>query len=712
MAVYTPQSLITTPLPGKVSAWSVDADLQGTGVPGQARTRSGVSTRGGQITVTEASGKPWKASIVPGQPVTIDAALDRSIAASRLFTGKITSLSASSAISPELVATVKEATPKKRALTLPYYTPEVTSGDMSRLVHDAARICGWYTAPPVDKTDFLNAPLHGSMIANVGMVSTNSEGGKWVTVDGKCALQLEAGHSHGYMQRPEPVGSSHGTVSLKLKFGATNTLTIIYMQVAFTITRAGNTLTITGDGQTVTTPIIGETGVLQITQDFEWAFAHTIYTVTSRFRWIAEGSTPPAPTEGWSSLIDSSTDGVVDIDWLMIAGAATTPPIFWVVAREGSEAVTLTPTAKIEASGFTMRYALIDQQDSAWEFLQRITDQMMGAALVTDLGTLEWYSKDRLRGGGVTSSEALKTDRLGDLPWTVDLEQVADRIEVVWTPNEITTTASASQTVWEAEGPIRVAGKSSTTVDVVLDGMVVGGLSSFTQSTTGTEISGSRWIAFTTAEGTSTIPADTAIQVEIKWLTPAKFRLTITNTTSGTLWIRTESGGGGLILRTDQVVRRGDQQTFGLGASEEAAENPYRHDGGDSIQTLEDAQNLAAWLQSTLTGPLPVLQGVPVRPDFSRKLGQVITIYDPRNTGIRSRALIYGISNSQTGAADIKQSLNLALLGFTIADKATYFISKNPIMTISQRALWLQATLGDVTLNEAAAWLEANGVEV
>ncbi len=715
MDIVTPQSRVTTPHTGSVESWSVDSDLQGAGVPGQTRARSGVSTRGGTVTFLNDSGEPWKASALPGQSITIDAASDIGLPLSRIFTGQITALHASSALSPQITAIVKEIAPKKRALTLPYYTPEITGGDTARLIRDAASVLGWTTAPPTHSADFLHAPLCGHLAGNPGRLSPNSDGGRWITVDGQCALQLDAGSNLNYMFRPEPSDANWGTVSIRTKMLSGQKFDLAFNGVNMTVERVGDTLTFTtvraGTPTSQSITISGTTGVLQINQRRNYLPSQGIDSVLTRIRWIADGTTPTNPTLGWSQI--TTMDGVpIPTDWLVIRGGATMPPMYWIVARDNYDLVYHQPTALIEASGIRMDYVLLDKQESAWEFLKSVTDQVMGATLITEAGELVFYSKDRLRGLGAASTEIIGTDTVADLPWSVDIEEVADRVEVAWTPAERTVTNSATQTVWVSETPTRITAKATVRIPVTLDKVAVGALDGFTQDTTGTATTGSRWIAFTTADGTSPLPAEDAIKVQIVWHTPASFTLAITNTTNGTLWVRDENGGGGLTLRAYDVTRPGEEQVYAIGASEETAENPYRHDGGTIIQSVEDAQNLAAWLHSTLSEPLPVLQGVEVDPHMGRKLGQIITIYDPSNTAIRSRALIYGVSNSQSGPAEQTQTLNLALLAFTIADKAKYFMNINPSMTINQRAQWLQANVGDLTLNQAAAWIEKNGVEV
>lgn len=172
--VYTPDSTVVTSLPGEVVEWSLDRDLSGAGVPGQARAVSGLVSAGGSVTLKSLAGEAWKPTVLPGGTVTVDAKTDIDSPTARVFTGKAASLAAASALSPLLALELADSIPRGRKFV--WNSPARESGtgygdsvnDAAGFIDAAARACGFFsTARPVAST-ILSVGFQGSVEPDVG----------------------------------------------------------------------------------------------------------------------------------------------------------------------------------------------------------------------------------------------------------------------------------------------------------------------------------------------------------------------------------------------------------------------------------------------------------------------------------------------------------------------------------------------------------------
>lgn len=172
--VYTPDSTVVTSLPGEVVEWSLDRDLSGAGVPGQARAVSGLVSAGGSVTLKSLAGEAWKPTVLPGGTVTVDAKADIDSPASRVFTGKAASLAAASALSPVLSLEIKDNTPrgKKFTWTSPPRDDRTSYADVindtAGFIDAAARACGFFATPKAVSSTILAVSFQGNTTPHVG----------------------------------------------------------------------------------------------------------------------------------------------------------------------------------------------------------------------------------------------------------------------------------------------------------------------------------------------------------------------------------------------------------------------------------------------------------------------------------------------------------------------------------------------------------------
>lgn len=381
---------------------------------------------------------------------------------------------------------------------------------------------------------------------------------------------------------------------------------------------------------------------------------------------------PSGSWSAWTSWVNSAVDGYSQnpFRWLELYSLAG---IAALSIRDGAVGDgDFVPSARIGLSGFAANAQLPMDTGDAWDFIQSTTSQVLGAAGLDEDGKFFFIGKDRLRGVSNSSVEQIGVDGLADLPWSISGDDVADRVTVAYTPVVDVNLWNATQTVWEATEVIQIAAGATRTITADLDGVAAELFGDWLYDDNFTATTGSRWHVYRTREGTDTVvPSGNELRISTEQVTASQVRIRITNTTAVTLYIRDESGGPYLILRARNTSRRGETQTVEVGAAAADAVEPFDHDGGMSIQTFEDAQSLAAWLYSVLSQPLPVLESVEVVPNPARRIGQVVTVFDPVFTGIRARAIIAGVS--QSGAAgSYKQTLKLALLAVTVDDAMSF----------------------------------------
>lgn len=708
--VYEPSSRVVTSLPGEVIDWQIDRELTGSGVPGQARARSGLAVGGGTVTLRSLAGDAWKPDILPGGEVTIDARADVDEPSSRVFTGKSLSVSAGSALAPILSLEVQDNIPRRRKFV---WTGDVlrpdrvyppVKDDVAGMINAAARAAGFYTTPPRTSTTLLSVSMQGTVIPDVGTRYSSHplgwelefpEGPDFTEEDGRICFRKAYTFypSRGYEEGTLTfLRIGDGSFGVGLDFGP---LPFDGMSV---FRFNGIVYSISGLS---TDKCVYEVRHQKIVSG---------YRIQLRARdW------PTGDWTAWTPWLQRNLPNPNDWPFRSVGVSGSTGSgVSFLTIREGLTGDgDFIPNARMTLSGIEAGGQLPMGADDAWEYIQQAASEVMGAAGLDENGDFFFIGKDQLRGVDNPSVEQIGIDGLTDLPWSITSDDVADRVEVTYNPVEETTTTNYSQTVWEATEVIQINGGATRTITADFEGVAAAQFAVWSLDPDFTATTGSRWHTYRTATGPDSGPPGIMdLQFTTEQITPSRVRIRITNRTSQTLWIRTEDGGPYLILRANYTARRGEQQVVEIGASETDAQTPFRHDGGTSIQTYEDASSLAAWLHAVLAQPLPVLDSVQVAPNPARRIGQVVTIYDPLFTGIRARALIAGISQSGQ-AAPYTQTVTLALLAVTLHDKAISFQKINPAMTISQRAAWLQTQLGPTaTLTDAAVWLEKNSIEV
>lgn len=377
----------------------------------------------------------------------------------------------------------------------------------------------------------------------------------------------------------------------------------------------------------------------------------------------------------------------------------------WVLSRIAESAGYPTD---IEPTGSPLRGVFGVAGNSAWDVAQNIAAATMGAVWITEGGAFTYRNRESLRGTGGYSEIIEAQDSLESLDWSVDPAEVADRVELTYTPSDIAESRGTS-TLWEATETIRVKPGQTVIVGADITG-TTDRLSPFIPIWSFSdpefpinvpETQMSRWAAATSKDGSGTRPSSDALGITAKMVSPSRVRIQVTNRTSSTLWLVDGNGNPCLILRTSLHIQPGEPVTASSGADDEQALNPLSVDAGGWVQDNNTAQEMLEWLTSQTARAKATVNQVRVKPDLGRQLGDVVLLKDA-HTELRSKALITGVHLSGD-AGSYTQSLDFALLDVVFADYDRW-MENNGLDYVYQLDDWL-ALQGFTTFDQFDEWL-------
>lgn len=734
----------------EVVSWEVARDLTGGGLPGQVRGASGFSIASGRITFRdETDSTPWKGDRVkPGALCHLEATLDAS-PRTPLGRFRVHSFEAS-ALSQERTLNVQDdlgafSKPFGGLVPVPATIdsePGIEPVEAAALIWAAGTFAGDVDNTPVhygvsDASNgqaLLSAPMQGTSADVMGVPVRVEDPGGWAAAP----LVPEWGDT-SRSGRLAAVGGPGGTRMV---------YDVLPGRLGFYSRRRTVLLAVVedapgGDRVEVTFNLRPPEGggsssrdwTFQLGQDSVGAFTadgtftekpHTGAAVAVDVDWSSDSEIrfrvwdhDAGEWGSWSA--QAAGPNVVFLEGVDVAlpeGAKVTA-LMVVRALDNDTSVTaaatayhaFTPTMRIDPAGSVLE-APLPSDATWWEVIQEIAAATLGGAWLDAHGHLEYRNRDSLRGGGAAPVETLTVDSLADLPWSVSIEDVADRIEVTYNPVDVQGrwALGTDTTVWEASEAIKVPPGRWVTIYADIDGVATD-LSPFypvwdEDLSPSDELS--RWAAATSPDGGGAQPADDALSIITSFVSPSRVRLDIWNRTSSTLWTVDGTGAPTLILRAGMYVRAGQQRVLSAGVGEEEARNPLSLDLGSYVQDEGTAREILDWLAGMVTQPLPVLDGVQVVPDLNRRLGDVVWVRDPEHTGLRGKALITGI-NTAGSAGSLTQTLRLAVLAPVFDDFDRFLVAEgiedfddfdafiaaiNPAMTVDEFDEWLSIVLG------------------
>lgn len=348
----------------------------------------------------------------------------------------------------------------------------------------------------------------------------------------------------------------------------------------------------------------------------------------------------------------------------------------------------------VQASGILVP-ALLFEANTGWEAIQDVAEKTLGAAWMSETGTIVYRNAATMRGVGTPVESILSLDSVEDVAWSYSDENVADRQTVTYTPFVTTTVTDNSLTIWESQKVMEIEPGATVVLEQDFEG-AADSLAPWRQAqdTTVPAEQYSRWNAAFSPDGGDAPPAS-VLTVTTTLLSASRVKITLKSNAAQKLYVA-DFGYQSLIVRANKTVRPGAPVTLESGNTEETARNTVSLDLGLYAGTEAKAKELLGWLALQSATPRAQLDGLRVVPDAARRLGSLVTFTDPV-TGASSRCIITRKEDSGS-AATYDQHLTLTMVPGTTPPPATVVVKiTEPI-----------GTSDSTTLTERQAFRDAN----
>lgn len=716
-----------------VGEWSIDRNLTGGGLPGQARGASGGSIAQGSFTFPQPQGAPLSPFTADGLEVQAGGLIDVTAwqGNASLPLGSFQSQSVSGASTNGAIdVDIEEATQRlKRPFTYQwFYDPKAPTLDASHIMEAAASAGGYVgsSAPlnPSHQWVLLGSELNGRAIASSGGVVSTPLVPRWGTSDGRIGLSsgmmklspsgnetspgfgwstsevtffVEVGAAGGVVE----IAQSGGADGLRVGFGR-GEQSIVIRRMGVQSVIASYPITLNQESHSFLVHMIRPSAssaevTIRICQDeaTTWTTLGT-FTVAGLHAWSRQDTY----TVGWFTVTHQRQ---ASAGWVRGFQAYSGVSDYAALAALPLRTV----TARIAASG-SLLHGVFDLADkTCWDIIQEAARSTMGGAWMDERGAIIYRDRESLR-SGVPVETMIAEERLDTLAWDTSIEDMADRVELAYTPAEVVSDPLARVTLWEADRPYIILARKDLEIVVDIEGStdrISAFLPLWDTTTAGEEGSQmSRWAAAYRRDGDGERPGDNAIRINATMVGPSKVKLRVMNRTDNDLWLVDGRGNPCLILRSTLQVAPGEQITVASGNPEARSISPFSFDAGMWVQTPDMAQEMLDWLTSQTAQPEPTIPGVGVKPDLARQLGDIVVVTD-ETTQLRSKALITAVhlSGSSSGYT---QNVTMALLAETFRSLDAYTVAQG--VSTFQDIDTALATADVQTFTQFDAWCRKN----
>lgn len=721
----------------EVGHWSIDRTLTGGGLPGTVRGTSGFSVAEGQVSIPQADVdqvSPWG---IPGRQATVNGpcrlvASHPGVAADVLPLGRfLVDQVTGSSTAPDLNVSVLEAqTQMGRFQYLWQFDAIQRQFDAADVLNKVLADAGLRSHPPASWTARIGSPVldvtvQGRVRTVPGSSSMEATAvtPSWGSVAG-VGGQTNSGLAWFAASMRSQSGPAFSTVVTIAEGGAR----IVWGDVALDIRSDRAVLEI--KGSTIETVQYSASGDPTKTLLVHWNASTKLFAVIDLQSRAGvnqrTGTYDPVVLVAMTATAapNSSTYAATVSDIVPLAvstpslGDAPKRMILGITAFIG--AITISdgkwaghqlvepwePQAVIEMTDSPLNGVFDANGASAWDVLQDIAKATMGALWRDERGRIVYRNRRSLRDSTpVETVHAL--DSLESVDWVISAENTADRIELTYTPTQVTEDVRGGITLWEATEPVQIHVGETRVLSVDFNGStdrLMPFLPIWDETLGPTPVKGSRWAASYNRFGGSARPPDDGLIVSGEVIGPSKARISITNTTSSPLWTVDANGDTQLTLRTSVHVEPGEQESVSDGLPESLSTTPFSFDAGAWVQSPAVAQEMLAWLRSQTASPNAVISDVRVAPELSRQLGDTVIIRD-EITALTSKAMIIGVglNGDRNG---YEQRLTFALLERSFSDLDKWATS-NSITTFEQLDASMDA-LGISTFQALEEWLASN----
>lgn len=714
-----------------VTSWTVERELVASTIPGNIRQRNGLSIGAASVTVQPAArSTPWSTAAATRVSTGVSASLyaqdpvDNSILPLGAWvTDETDGTLSSTEVSIDLLEAQYLGRQKPQALE--YYTSPILdplapidpAWVLGRLLDQA----GFPPVPPPVPSALVAAPLHGGLgilPTAAYPVSPYSSGGTasgWQVLNGDTAVgaapnsslllisdgqigprpirdQL-AQNSSGVVFTLNVVGTTYlldfaqGWIVRVVNDHATNTYTVAVSNNLGAVT---DVKTFVGKKSATWPNRIQVQLVRTLTPDtagtwtqvqararsgpgFAWSTASThTATYTALGDWleqiyVAAGITDPIPGTGIPTPMPFG----------QFAALQVTP-----FAAADDLALWSAPKAALKPLGADVGVPIVPPEMDAWTAVQDLSSAYCAATVVGLDGIAKVLTRDDLAGVGAAGVTTDIGAEWADLPWSLDPEDSADRIEVTYYPPSITKVPTGTSTlaaeVWRAAEVIAVPAGQTITIPAVFENRAALNLFTWFVIPTAADplwSQRSTIIAFDNPNGTGSPLSGTQFLANAVQVSTTTATVKVRNLTNAPMYLVDGNGEPALILRAGQVASYETPALVERGASAEAAERPFAVDLSTWVQSQAEAVRIADYLWGRLSGGgLWKVSGVQCRLDWGHDLARVLRGQHPV-TGLDTKVLTAKVAYSGE-PGEVTQSLDLVVLPPTWADFDSRWLGK------------------------------------
>jgi len=684
-----------------VGSWSVERELVGSVLPGNVRARSGLSIGSASASIAQMAVSPlapWAADpdrrVTTGQTADLYATHGGHDDVARIALGDWqVSPTSGSLLSPgvqvDLIERQYAGREQDQALPMAQRPIEKVTFDPIGIIDILARQAGYYATPPPIASTIASVPLVGGDFTEVPTPTWTASIGDWGEVDGVPCLVADS----------EPVGGQTIGVSLEdvapLIWG---TVASVYVIANITDTVRFRWLNSVGNEACAVEIRPGGQFAVRNSPALAWVVGN--YTPGLDPNWpnrveinvervgapflalgaescrarVRSSSTVPfdafATSNGLSGTMAENMAIVSDATDASVGGVQVN------TTTDHAESWA-PPTASLRLLGGSVAFPWLPATTDAWTGIQEVCAAWCASANVTRDKVLQVLDSDALAGVGRTAVELDVGRHVEDLGWTLDPADIADRLEVTYSPPSVIARDFADPdaqppVVWQASEVIRI--EAGETREIIADLDVYAGAHPGSTSyrwvrsseSAAIRAQGSLWDAYTNPDGSGAPVVSAAVQLSTRYVSTGRAVITVRNALGLPVYFVDAAGSPCLILREEVVVRFDNQALVTRGATTEVARSPLAIDLGRHVQTAADAEAIADYVWARVSTPMWKASSVRVKLDWTLDIGDVRHLTHERS-GLDIKALVTKVA-FDGGPGEVAQSLDLVLLPPTWAD--------------------------------------------
>jgi hypothetical protein len=650
----------------EASRWHVERELATT-MPEQVQGTVGESVAGGGATLagTSAVWSPWNGGRSwSGARVTVDG---HDGVSARLLTGEVQQ-ARGSATSPGLEVSFDDLAARLRGdVDVPGLAAVLSGGVRPGLTSTwvmthVLRQAGWDAVPPARPGGTVVATLAGSAWPETGrLVSAHgfADPSQLPGWDGPAVTSLDA------LWRPD-LWPWSWTIGRTLRFSLQQWTTDGTVRIVVPILTSGLNpvlwFAVTVDGGTVTVEVSDvfarfDEGTVGTVGTGWWALDVT-RTAAGAFEVRLNGGTPATVEVPYVDEDTTCTTVELQVDGSRASSFQLTPD------PTGPHVPDWTVSALLDPPLARLHGTVGVAGQPGWTVLRDLAEAEQGAIWVDEDGVFRFVNRDRLRGAGQPAKQVTATDRIVDIGWVEDRDQVRRRVEVPVTPLQVNLGLgldTPTVPVWEATERIRVAQWDTMDLDVDLDAVAIGLVSTLVNS--GTALQG-RYLANTAEDGTGT---SVTLSIQVTQVAPDRARIRFVNRRSVPVWLVDSDGEPSLLLTAGASLSQAETVTVSAVNPDAPSVSTLTLPASPWRQDVDSARQLAGWVASETAEPRPQLQTIKVVPDLTLRLGDIVEVSDPYVTGVQVRGLLVGLRTAGEPGG-LSQTLTVRPLADTWAD--------------------------------------------